>query len=86
MTVGLSLTIPLSLVGELIVQGRSESVVYWIGAVIVVCSFAFVDREKVKEEHGQEDDAVVVSPGQELGDRGGYTRLDEDERSSGDIT
>jgi solute carrier family 35, member F5 len=89
-TVGLSLTIPLSLVGELIVQGRSESVVYWIGAIIVVCSFVFVNREEVKEGHhldsaGGGDDGVGVSAGRELGDsRTGYASVEQHERSSGD--
>lgn len=72
-TVGLSLTIPLSLVGELIVQGRSESAIYWIGAIIVVCSFVFVDREEVKEEN---------SPGPDLADPAGSSSLVPPERSS----
>lgn len=49
-TVGLSLTIPLSLVGEMIIQGRFESWVYWVGACIVVGSFLFVDREEREDE------------------------------------
>jgi solute carrier family 35, member F5 len=49
-TVGLSLTIPLSLVGEMIIQGRFESWVYWVGAGIVVGSFLFVDGEERKDE------------------------------------
>ena len=49
-TVGLSLTIPLSLVGEMIIQGRFESWVYWVGAIIVVGSFIFVDREEKEDE------------------------------------
>ena len=56
-TVGLSLTIPLSLVGELVLQGRSESFVYWIGAAIVVCSFVFVERENVQQERQEEERA-----------------------------
>ena len=50
-TVGLSLTIPLSLVGEMIIQGRFESWVYWVGAGIVVGSFIFVDREEKEDEN-----------------------------------
>jgi solute carrier family 35, member F5 len=49
-TVGLSLTIPLSLVGEMVLQGRKEGLIYWLGALVVVGSFVFVDREEVKEE------------------------------------
>lgn len=56
-TVGLSLTIPLSLVGEIVLQGRNEGLVYWLGAVVVVGSFVFVDREEVKEE--KEDDEEI---------------------------
>lgn len=52
-TVGLSLTIPLSLVGEMIIQGRFESWVYWVGAMIVVGSFVFVEREEKHEEVAQ---------------------------------
>lgn len=76
-TVGLSLTIPLSLVGELVIQGRSESVVYWMGAVIVICSFIFVDREEVKEERGDGG-----PPQRELGDRSSYASVGQSERSS----
>lgn len=59
-TVGLSLTIPLSLVGEMIIQGRTEGFLYWIGAAIVVFSFIFVDREEVKEETKTEAKGVHV--------------------------
>lgn len=56
-TVGLSLTIPLSLVGEMIIQGRFESWIYWVGAMIVVGSFVFVEREEKHEEEEQEEQA-----------------------------
>ena len=76
-TVGLSLTIPLSLVGEMVLQGRKEGLVYWLGAAVVVGSFVFVDREEVKEEEeesgetvdvarilgGREEDSTEASPG-----------------------
>ena len=55
-TVGLSLTIPLSLVGEMVLQGRKEGLVYWLGAAVVVGSFVFVDREEVKEEKEEEEE------------------------------
>jgi solute carrier family 35 protein F5 len=54
-TVGLSLTIPLSLVGEMVLQGRKEGLVYWLGALVVVGSFVFVDREEVKEDKKGDD-------------------------------
>ena len=49
-TVGLSLTIPVSLVGEMIIQHKFEGLVYWLGAIIVVSSFVFVDSEEMKDE------------------------------------
>ncbi|KEF53100.1 uncharacterized protein A1O9_11008 [Exophiala aquamarina CBS 119918] len=53
-TVGLSLSIPLSLVGEMVLQGRYEGWVYWVGAGIVVGSFLFVDHEEREDEEQQE--------------------------------
>ncbi|KAK5060065.1 hypothetical protein LTR84_009949 [Exophiala bonariae] len=50
-TVGLSLTIPLSLVGEMVLQGRYEGWIYWVGAGIVVGSFLFVDHEEREDEN-----------------------------------
>lgn len=44
-TVGLSLTIPLSLVGEMIQYGQYSSFVYWIGAAVVFVSFVFISNE-----------------------------------------
>lgn len=55
-TVGLSLTIPLSLVGEMVLQGRYEGWVYWVGAGIVVGSFLFIDQEERGEEGHEEMD------------------------------
>lgn len=49
-TVGLSLTIPLSLVGQMVLQGKFEGLVYWLGAIIVVSSFVFVDSEEMKDQ------------------------------------
>lgn len=56
-TVGLSLTIPLSLVGEMLLQGHYEGWIYWIGAGIVVGSFVFVDHEE------REDEEVLATRG-----------------------
>ncbi|KAK5630800.1 hypothetical protein RRF57_006515 [Xylaria bambusicola] len=44
-TVGLSLNIPLSLVGEMIQYEQYSSFAYWVGAVIVVVSFLFINHE-----------------------------------------
>ena len=59
-TVGLSLTIPLSLVGEMVLQGHYEGWVYWVGAGVVVGSFLFVEQEEKKEEEeGERGDGEV---------------------------
>lgn len=44
-TVGLSLTIPLSLIGEMIHYGQHASFIYWIGAAVVFVSFLFINHE-----------------------------------------
>ena len=59
-TVGLSLTIPLSLVGEMIQYNKHASGLYWVGALVVVLSFLFVNHES--HEPGEsllEDDAAA---------------------------
>lgn len=48
-TVGLSLTIPLSLIGEMITYAQYSSAVYWVGAAIVVLSFLFVNNESKED-------------------------------------
>ncbi|KAI1076080.1 hypothetical protein F5B20DRAFT_557445 [Whalleya microplaca] len=49
-TVGLSLTIPLSLIGEMIQYAQYSSFVYWIGALIVLFSFIFINHESHEED------------------------------------
>ncbi|KAA8633557.1 hypothetical protein SMACR_02568 [Sordaria macrospora] len=51
-TVGLSLTIPLSLIGEMIQYHQYSSWIYWVGAGIVVFSFVFVNNESQEEGGG----------------------------------
>lgn len=48
-TVGISLTIPLSLIGEMIQYAQYSSWVYWVGAGIVFISFVFVNHESHEE-------------------------------------
>ena len=48
-TVGLSLTIPLSLIGEMIQYNQYSSVIYWIGAAVVFVSFLFINHESTEE-------------------------------------
>ena len=49
-TVGLSLTIPLSLVGQMIIDAQYSSLTYWIGAGIVFLSFVFINYESDEED------------------------------------
>lgn len=75
-TVGLSLTIPVSLVGEMIIQHKFEGLVYWLGAAIVVSSFVFVDSEEMKDEpapsvpvfdqEDEEEDASLIEAADDL--------------------
>lgn len=67
-TVGLSLTIPLSLIGEMIQYAQYSSFVYWIGAGIVLLSFIFINHESHDDEDGktsperQTRDRIVAEP------------------------
>lgn len=54
-TVGLSLTIPLSLVGQIILQGQYAGVLYWIGATIVFASFLIVNQESKEDEEIEQE-------------------------------
>ncbi|KAK4171566.1 hypothetical protein QBC36DRAFT_91680 [Triangularia setosa] len=49
-TVGLSLNIPVSLIGEMIQYSQYSSWLYWVGAGIVVLSFVFVTHESHEGE------------------------------------
>ncbi|KAF2272696.1 uncharacterized protein EI97DRAFT_385244 [Westerdykella ornata] len=49
-SVGLSLTIPLSLIGQMILDSQYSSALYWVGAVIMFLSFIFINREEQKDE------------------------------------
>lgn len=44
-SVGLSLTIPISLIGQIILSSQSASLLYWAGAAVVVLSFLFINHE-----------------------------------------
>lgn len=61
-TVGLSMTIPLSLIGEMIQYQQYASWIYWVGAGIVLLSFLFINHES-REEGGSEN---VGEPGASL--------------------
>lgn len=51
-TVGLSLNIPLSLVGQIVLQAQYASALYWVGAAIVVLSFLFINHESKESSVG----------------------------------
>lgn len=53
-TVGLSLTIPLSLIGEMIQYAQYSSWIYWVGAGIVLLSFLFINHESAEGEDEKE--------------------------------
>jgi solute carrier family 35, member F5 len=64
-TVGLSMTIPLSLIGQMVLDSQYSSATYWVGAGIVLLSFIFVNHEEVKDEeeemrHEEEEVAAVL--------------------------
>ena len=52
-TVGLSMTIPLSLIGQMILSSQYSSALYWVGACIVVLSFLFINHESKDEDESQ---------------------------------
>jgi len=58
-TVGISLTIPMSLLGQMIFNAQSSSVMYWIGSVIVIASFLIINYESMRE--GEEASAAVLT-------------------------
>ncbi|KAL8392728.1 hypothetical protein RB595_002787 [Gaeumannomyces hyphopodioides] len=65
-TMGLSLTIPLSLVGEMIQYHQYSSWVYWVGACVVLLSFVFINHESHDDEdprnrhHGMTEQGSTV--------------------------
>ncbi|KAG0649038.1 putative vacuolar membrane [Hyphodiscus hymeniophilus] len=52
-TVGLSMTIPLSLIGQMILSSQYSSGLYWVGACIVLLSFLFINHESREEDETQ---------------------------------
>jgi len=62
-TVGLSLTIPLSLIGEILQYQQYSSFTYWVGAAVVFVSFIVVSRESHDGEEPNKDDDLERSVG-----------------------
>lgn len=50
-SVGLTMTIPLSLIGQMIISEQYSSALYWVGAVVVLLSFLFINHESQEEDH-----------------------------------
>lgn len=67
-TVGLSLTIPLSLIGQIILQEQYASPLYWVGATVVFLSFLVVNHES-RESSETEIEAYRAVPDPRPGDR-----------------
>ena len=66
-TVGLSLTIPLSLIGQIVIYKQNASFLYWIGAVTVFLSFLLVNHESKRKaenepqnEHGSRNVSTIT--------------------------
>lgn len=64
-TVGLSLTIPLSLIGEILQYSQYSSFTYWIGAAVVFISFIVVSRESHDGDDLKKPDDLERSAGVE---------------------
>ncbi|KAF2762822.1 hypothetical protein EJ05DRAFT_459628 [Pseudovirgaria hyperparasitica] len=58
-TVGLSMTIPLSLVGQMWLDSQYAAPLYWVGACIVFFSFIFINREENREE-GVSGQTIII--------------------------
>lgn len=48
-TVGLSMSIPLSLIGQIVLNSQTVGLMYWVGAGCVVLSFVFVSQGEPKD-------------------------------------
>lgn len=53
-TIGLSLTIPLSLVGQMLINQQYANLTYWVGALIVLSSFIFINFESKPNQEQRE--------------------------------
>lgn len=62
-TVGLSLTIPLSLVGQILVNAQYVGGLYWVGAAVIVVSFVVVNYEERQDDQASDRAAVDGSRG-----------------------
>lgn len=44
------MTIPLSLIGQMMISAQYSSALYWVGAVIVLLSFLVINHESKEED------------------------------------
>lgn len=49
-SVGLAMTIPLSLIGQMVLSAQYSSALYWVGAVVVLLSFLAINHESKDED------------------------------------
>lgn len=49
-SVGLAMTIPLSLIGQMVLSAQYSSALYWVGALVVLLSFLAINHESNDEE------------------------------------
>lgn len=61
-TVGLSLTIPLSLIGQIMLSSQYSSAMYWVGAGVVLLSFLFINHE-AQQDDGKRGERGEISGG-----------------------
>jgi solute carrier family 35 protein F5 len=61
-SVGLSLAIPLSLIGQMTLSQQYSSALYWVGACIVLLSFLFINH---KSRDADESSAAAVDEAHE---------------------
>ena len=59
-TVGLSLTIPCSLIAQIVLNNQTAGPWYWLGACIVVLSFLFVNHEEKEEQQPVIEDVTIT--------------------------
>jgi solute carrier family 35 protein F5 len=81
-TVGLSLTIPLSLVGQMVLDRQYASALYWVGALVMVGGFLFVNQAGEDEEGPSSSSGGAGGAGAGKGN-GGYTAVGAEEQSLG---
>lgn len=44
------MTIPLSLIGQMVISAQYSSALYWVGAIIVLLSFLVINHESKEED------------------------------------